>query len=93
MEEYKYTTKYNIGDNVFVIKHNQITKLGTFGKDVESCEIYITKIKGIIINNFGISYQVEYINEDFKEQNVFLQTETQELYNRFLELMEKKGDE
>ena len=93
MEEYKYTTKYNIGDNVFVIKHNQITKLGTFGKDVESCEIYITKIKGIIINNFGISYQVEYINEDFKEQNVFLQTEMQELYNRFLELMEKKGDE
>lgn len=93
MENYKHGTKYNIGDNVFVIKHNQITKLGTFGKDLESCEIYITKIKGIIINNFGISYQVEYINEIFKEQNVFLQTDKQGLYDRLSEIMGKKGDE
>ena len=53
MEKYKHETRYMIGDDVFVIRHKPITERCINGKDVESCEIYLTKIKEINIDSFG----------------------------------------
>lgn len=87
MEKYKYTTKYNIGDNVFAIKHNKPNKFIDTRK-VEFYDIYCTKIKSINISVFGIDYRTEDINETFKEENIFLKTDKKGLFNRISEIME-----
>lgn len=86
MEKYKYTTKYNIGDNVFAIKYNEINDF--FNKKVENYEIFITKIKEIKFNRFGIVYNVDNLNHEFKEENIFLKTDKKGLFNRISEIME-----
>lgn len=88
MEKYKYETKYNIKDKVFVIKHNKINDF--MNRRIESYEIYNTEIKEIRFNAFGVIYSVEDIREDFKEENVFLQTDEKGLFGRLSTIMKKK---
>lgn len=87
METYKHETKYNIGDEIFAIKHNGMIN-DVFNKKRESYEIYVTTIKEIKFNRFGIVYNVDDLNYEFKEENIFLKTDKKGLFNRISEIME-----
>ena len=91
MEKYEHTTKYNVGDTVLVINHHRADSFMNT-KKIEFCEIYQDKIKSIELSSFGVYYNTINTNDKFKEENVFLETETQELYDRFLELMGMKEE-
>lgn len=90
MEKYKHETKYNIGDEIFAIKHNRMIN-DVFNKKGESYEIYITTIKEITFDRFGIKYNVDNLNYEFKEENIFLKTDKKGLFNRISEIMENNG--
>lgn len=88
MDKYKYETKYNINDNVFVIKHT-IPNPMVYGMNVECYNIYNTKITGINIDMFGITYSVDKITCDFKEEDIFLKTDKKGLFDRLSKIMEE----
>ena len=92
MEGYKYTIKYNIGDNVFAIRYHHPDAFLN-DKKIEFYEIYCSEIENINITCFGIRYKIKKIHEVFEEEDVFLQTDKQGLYDRLSEIMVKKGGE